>query len=118
MDNVDGLDHHSVDVHAIVTDPAMRDRDAFVPWAKDHYLKTFCSRDRVVETVIFLISVVGALCISYGIMKGFILWLISSLMSIIYFIKQKQYPLSMQQIVFTVTNILGIVHHSEEIFHF
>jgi nicotinamide riboside transporter PnuC len=96
----------------------MRDRDAFVPWAKDHYLKTFCSRDRVVETVIFLISVVGALCISYGIMKGFILWLISSLMSIIYFIKQKQYPLSMQQIVFTVTNILGIVHHSEEIFHF
>ena len=69
-----------------------------------------------VELSIFLISVVGALCIAYGIMKGFVLWLVSSVISVIYFFKRKQYPLSMQQIVFTITNVLGIVHHHRNIF--
>ncbi|CCV01846.1 hypothetical protein IIV22A_002R [Invertebrate iridescent virus 22] len=38
-----------------------------------------------IETTIFIISVVGAICISYQQLQGFLLWLISNIISIIYF---------------------------------
>lgn len=69
-----------------------------------------------IESIIFVISVLGAICIVYGIMKGFLLWFISNSICIVYFIVQKQYPLSLQQFVFLITTILGIVQHSDQIF--
>lgn len=69
-----------------------------------------------VETAIFIISVVGAICISYNIMQGFLLWLISNSICIIYFTIRKQYPLTLQQFVFLITTILGIVHNFDDIF--
>ncbi|CCV02197.1 hypothetical protein IIV30_002R [Invertebrate iridescent virus 30] len=69
-----------------------------------------------IETAIFIISVVGAICISYQQLQGFLLWFISNIISIIYFAFKKQYPLTLQQIVFLITTILGIVYNYDKIF--
>lgn len=69
-----------------------------------------------VEMTIFIISVVGAVLVAFGIMKGFLLWFVSNTISIVYFVVKKQYPLSIQQFVFLITTILGIIHHSNNIF--
>lgn len=66
-----------------------------------------------VETVIFIISVIGAALVAYGIMEGFLLWFVSNSISIVYFLFKKQYPLSLQQFVFLIITILGIIHHSK-----
>lgn len=71
-----------------------------------------------IETAIFIISVIGAICIAYQQSKGFLFWLISNLISIIYFASKKQYPLTLQQIVFLITTILGIIHNYRTIFSF
>jgi nicotinamide riboside transporter PnuC len=70
-----------------------------------------------IETVIFFISVVGSIFISYGIMQGFLLWFVSNIICILYFSKQKQYPLALQSVVFLITTILGIVNYKNEIFY-
>ena len=70
-----------------------------------------------IETVIFFISVVGSIFISYGIMQGFLLWFVSNIICILYFFKQKQYPLALQSVVFLITTILGIVNYKNEIFY-
>lgn len=70
-----------------------------------------------IETTIFVISVLGAICIAFGVMKGFLLWFVSNSICIGYFSFGKQYPLALQQLVFLITTILGIVHHSENIFN-
>lgn len=65
-----------------------------------------------IEMVIFLISVVGALLVSFNLyLYGFILWLFSNTFSIAYFIFQKQYPLVCQQLVFLITTILGVYNN-------
>lgn len=65
-----------------------------------------------IEMVIFLISVVGALLVSFNLyLYGFILWLFSNTFSIAYFIFQKQYPLVCQQVVFLVTTIIGVYNN-------
>lgn len=69
-----------------------------------------------IEITIFIISVIGAICISYQLLQGFLLWFFSNLISIIYFTLKKQYPLTLQQIVFLITTILGIVHNFDQIF--
>jgi nicotinamide riboside transporter PnuC len=70
-----------------------------------------------IETIIFFISVVGSIFISYGIMQGFLLWFVSNIICILYFFKQKQYPLALQSVVFLITTILGIVNYKNEIFY-
>ena len=80
--------------------------------------KIFKTLNFWIETTIFITSVLGAICISYGVMKGFLLWFVSNTICIIYFLKKKQYPLSLQQVVFLITTILGIIHHSKEIFNY
>lgn len=69
-----------------------------------------------IETAIFLLSVIGAVCISYNILKGFLLWFLSNTICAIYFTTQKQYPLALQQFVFLITTILGIIQNSDVIF--
>lgn len=70
------------------------------------------SKNFWIETLIFIISVLGALCVSFGIMLiGFLLWLVSNTISILYFIKQKQYPLSLQQMVFLITTCIGVYNN-------
>jgi len=69
-----------------------------------------------IETIIFLISVLGSIFISYGIMQGFLLWFVSNIICILYFFKQKQYPLALQSVVFLITTILGIVNYKKQIF--
>ncbi len=65
------------------------------------------SKNFWIETLIFVISVLGALCVAFGIMLiGFLLWLVSNTISILYFIKQKQYPLLYyKQMVFLIYNL-------------
>ncbi|AAK81982.1 049L [Invertebrate iridescent virus 6] len=70
------------------------------------------SKNFWIETLIFVISVFGALCVAFGIMLiGFLLWLVSNTISILYFIKQKQYPLSLQQMVFLITTCIGVYNN-------
>lgn len=70
------------------------------------------SKNFWIETLIFIISVLGALCVAFGIMLiGFLLWLVSNTISILYFIKQKQYPLSLQQMVFLITTCIGVYNN-------
>jgi hypothetical protein len=69
-----------------------------------------------IEATIFITSIIGAILIAYGIMKGFLLWLISTTISIAYFMVNKQYILSVQQIVFLITTVLGIINHFDNIF--
>lgn len=70
------------------------------------------------QFLIFLLSVIGAICVSLQENKGFVLWLFSNFISIGYFFYQKQYPLFLQQIVFTVTTILGIWYNWSSIITF
>jgi|GWRWMinimDraft_15_1066023.scaffolds.fasta_scaffold10105_2 nicotinamide riboside transporter PnuC len=69
-----------------------------------------------IETTIFILSVVGAFCISYAISQGWLLWFVSNIICIFYFGKQKQYPLAIQQVVFLTTTIIGIVNNFKDIF--
>lgn len=70
------------------------------------------SKNFWIETLIFVISVFGALCVAFGILLiGFLLWLVSNTISILYFIKQKQYPLSLQQMVFLITTCIGVYNN-------
>lgn len=70
------------------------------------------SKNFWIETLIFVISVLGALCVAFGILLiGFLLWLVSNTISILYFIKQKQYPLSLQQMVFLITTCIGVYNN-------
>lgn len=69
-----------------------------------------------VDAVIFIISAIGAVLVALGIMKGFLLWFVSNSISIVYFVVKNQYPLFIQQLVFLITTILGIIHHSNNIF--
>ena len=69
-----------------------------------------------IETAIFIISVVGAVCIAFGVFKGFLLWFVSNSIGVGYFLFRKQYPLALQQLVFLITSILSIIHYSDDIF--
>lgn len=61
-----------------------------------------------IELVIFTISATGAVCVATGHMEGFFLWLVSNTIALIYFVKNKQFPLAFQQSVFLCTTFLGI----------
>ncbi len=76
------------------------------------------SKNFWIETLIFVISVLGALCVAFGIMLiGFLLWLVSNTISILYFIKQKQYPLSLQQIFKSCVCFLCSSNALSDLFH-
>ena len=70
-----------------------------------------------IETIIFLISVLGSIFISYGIIQGFLLLFVSNIICFLYFFKQKQYPLALQSVVFLIITILGIVKYKKQIFY-
>lgn len=61
-----------------------------------------------IEFLIFFISVSGAICVATHHFEGFFAWLVSNTIALIYFLINKQYPLSIQQSVFLCTTLLGI----------
>lgn len=75
------------------------------------YLDLFYSKKFWIELVIFILSVIGAILIAYQNFNGFWLWIISNILSIIYFSYCEQYPLVFQQCVFLITSILGIYNN-------
>lgn len=65
----------------------------------------------LIEFVIFVISTTGAVCVALDHMEGFFLWLVSNIIALLYFVKNKQYPLAFQQSIFLCTSFLGVYTH-------
>ena len=64
---------------------------------------------KVIEWCASILSIVGAFFISFGFMVGFLLWLISNIMLILWSIKKRAYGLTLMQVFFLVTSIIGTV---------
>lgn len=85
---------------------------------KDKFLVYIKNINVWIETFIFIISVLGAMCMAMNIMKGWLFWLVSNTISIFYFYKQNQYPLAIQQFVFLIVTCIGIYQSWEYIIMF
>ncbi|CCU56210.1 unknown similar to AMEV001 [Mythimna separata entomopoxvirus 'L'] len=75
----------------------------------------FKTKNFWIESFIFTISVIGSVMVSLANFNGFWFWVISNILSIIYFISNKQYPLFLQQSAFLITTVLGIYYNWDKL---
>jgi len=64
-----------------------------------------------IEALFSISAMLGALLVSNQIHVGWVVWLISSLIGIVWGIKTKNYWIAGMQCFFTVTNIFGLVNY-------
>ena len=62
---------------------------------------------KVAEWVSAILAIVGAFLISFGLMYGFLLWLISNTILILWSIKKKAYGIAFMQTFFFITSVIG-----------
>ena len=62
---------------------------------------------KVLEWTAATLSIIGAFLVSFGLMCGFLVWLVSNLILIFWSIKKKVYGITLMQVFFLVTSIIG-----------